>query len=370
MRTPLTMTLLAVALAIAGCSRPAPPAHEDVRPVRSTVVGTTEGSVGATWSGVVQARYESKLGFQTAGKVVARLVEVGSTVKRGQALMRLDPAQQALQVVASGAEVEAARSRVAQNRVDVERTTALLARNFASQAELDQQRLMLAEAESQLKSALARQQINVNQRGWTELLADRDGVVVAITAEAGQVVGAGQQVLTLAGAGEREVVVSIAESRVDELRRAQSLRVTLWASPEHGYDGVLRELAPDTDELTRTYSARIAVKDADRALMLGMTASVFAPDVGGSSAIRLPLTAIHHKDGRAYVWTVDPVSARVAMREVVLGAMQDDAVIVAGGLSGGETVVTAGVHMLHAGQRVQAASLPVAAAATGAEVRP
>lgn len=370
MRTLMTLTLLSAALLAAGCGRQELPAHEDVRPVRSLVVGATEGSVGASYSGEVRARYESKLAFQTSGKVVARLVEVGGAVRRGQVLMRLDPAQESLQVVKSSADVDAARSRVAQNRVDLQRTEQLLARQFASQAEVDQQRLTLAQSESELKSALAMQSIKVNQRGYTELVADRDGVVTAIHAEGGQVVSPGQTVVTVAADGEREVVISIPESRVDELRRARSLQVSAWARRGKTYGGVLRELAPDTDSVTRTYSARITVKDADASLMLGMTASVLAADVDGERAIRLPLTAIHDKDGRSFVWTVDPVSTRVATREVLLGATHNDAVIVAGGLSGGETVVTAGVHMLHAGQRVAIAGLPVAAATQGPGARP
>ncbi|MBX3606396.1 MAG: efflux RND transporter periplasmic adaptor subunit [Piscinibacter sp.] len=345
--------LLALLPLIGACGHPDEPAAEPVRPVRSVVAGESAGTVGATYSGVVQARHESPLGFQTGGKIVARLVEVGQHVRRGQPLLRLDPAQQVLQVTASTASVDAARSRVAQLRIDVQRTEQLLARQFASQAELDQQRLALAEAESQLRSAVARQQIDVNQRGFTELVADRDGVVSAINAEAGQVVSPGQVIVTLAGDGEREVLVSIAESRVDELRRAKHLQISLWAQPGKVYAGTLRELAPDADRVSRTYSARVAVKDADAALMLGMTASVSAPDVEGTHAIRLPLTAIYNKDGQPLVWIVDPTSSRVATRPVQLGAAQNDAVLIAAGLRGGETVVTAGVNLLHDGQAVR-----------------
>lgn len=85
----------------------------------------------------------------------------------------------------------AARSRVAQKRVDLQRTEQLLARQFASPADVDQARLALAQSESQLKSALAQQSIKVNQRGYTELVAERDGIVTAINAEAGQVVSPG-----------------------------------------------------------------------------------------------------------------------------------------------------------------------------------
>jgi RND family efflux transporter MFP subunit len=358
------LALLPLAALLAACGRDEAPAPEARRPVYSTVVGATSGSVGATYAGVIHARYESRLGFQTGGKVVARLVEVGSRVRRGQVLMRLDPAQQTLQVASATANVDAAASRVAQLRIDVQRTEQLLARNFASQAELDQQRLQLAEAESHLKSSQARQQIELNQRGYTQLTADRDGVVTAITAEAGQVVAAGQAVVTVAADGEREVVVSVPESRVDELRKARALQVSLWAQPGKRYAGTLRELAPDTDSVTRTYSARISVKGpaqgADRALMLGMTASVFTPDVEGATAIRLPLTAIYNKDGRPLVWLVDEKASRVSTRAVELGGAHNDEVLVTGGLKGGETVVTAGVHMLHDGQLVTAVAAPVA----------
>jgi multidrug efflux system membrane fusion protein len=351
----LVLSALAGACFLAtGCGADKPPTHEDVRPVKSVVVGESAGSVGASYSGEVRARVESKLGFQTSGRIVARLVEVGSHVRRGQPLMRLDPAQETLHVVAAVADVDAAKSRVAQDRVDLQRTEQLLARQFASQAEVDQARLALAQSESQLKSALAQQSIKVNQRGYTELVADRDGIVTAINAEAGQVVSPGQAVLTVAADGEREVVISIAESRVDELRRAKSLQVSAWARKGRAYRGTLRELAPDTDSVTRTYSARITVHDADaQELMLGMTASVLAADIDGERAIRLPLTAIHDQAGQPVVWVVDGTSAQVQPQPVTLGSAQDDSVLVASGLQGGETVVTAGVHLLYTGQKVK-----------------
>ena len=363
MKPTFALSLFCLAVLGSGCSHESEPAHEKVRPVRSVVVGASQGSVGATYSGEIQARYESKLGFQTSGKVVARLVELGSHVRRGQPLMRLDPAQETLHVLAAGADVDAARARVTQNRIDLQRTEQLLAKQFASPAELDQQRLALEQSESQLRAALAQQQIKLNQRGYTELLADRDGVVTAIGAEAGQVVSPGQTVVTVAADGEREVLVSIPESRVDELRQTRALQVSVWAQRGKVYSGALRELAPDTDSVTRTYSARISVKDADAALRLGMTATVNAPDVDGSSAIRLPLTAIVACDGQSRVWIVDPTSSQVTARAVQLGSAQDDSVLVSAGLAGGETVVTAGVHMLHEGQKVKPAGAPALAQA-------
>jgi RND family efflux transporter MFP subunit len=338
---------------LAGCSKAPVAQHEEVRPVRTVVVGQSNGTVGATYSGEIRARYESQLGFRTGGKIVARLVEVGSHVKRGQALLQLDTAQESLQLAAAGAEADAARSRVGQARLDLRRSEALLMHQFASQAEVDHQRLALDQAEAQLRSATARQQFNANQRGYTTLVADRDGVVSSLRAEAGQVVAAGQSIVTVAADGEREVTISVPESRVDELRQARGLQVAVWAHPGQNWTGTLRELAPDTDSTTRTYSARISIAQPDPALLrLGMTASVFAPDVDGKSAIRLPLTAIVDGGAKRSVWVVDTKSKRVAVRDVKLGSAQNDSVLVTSGLAGGETVVTAGVHMLQPNQQV------------------
>jgi RND family efflux transporter MFP subunit len=174
-----------------------------------------------------------------------------------------------------------------------------------------------------------------------------------LLAEAGQVVAPGQTVATVAADGEREVSISIPEQRVDELRNARTLQVSVWAHPGRSWNGTLRELAPDTDSVTRTYSARIAIVDPDPALLrLGMTASVLAPDVDGKGAVRLPLTAVVDENGKRRVWVVDRQTQRVNAREVQVGSAQNDSVLITGGLSGGETVVSAGVHMLQPNQRV------------------
>lgn len=327
-------------------------APEAPRPVRTLVAGATNSSTTSAYSGEVRARYENSHSFRTSGKVLARLVEVGSHVKAGQVLMRLDTAQETLQITTSDADVEASRSRIAKLQLDITRTDALLARKFASQAELDSLKLALDEAQAGLKMALARQQISVNQRSFSELRAERAGIVTAISAEAGQVVGAGQPVLTVAADGEREVVVSVPESRVDELRQAKDMQVSVWALPGKRYKAVLRELAPDTDTVTRTYSARVAITNSDAALRLGMTAVVNLVDTETSSAIRLPLTAVYNKTGDALVWVLDAKTAQVSARKVVLGGAQNDSVWIKEGLSSGETVVTAGANLLVEGQKV------------------
>jgi RND family efflux transporter MFP subunit len=167
------------------------------------------------------------------------------------------------------------------------------------------------------------------------------------------VVSAGQVVARIAEDGEREIIVSIPESRVDELRTARALTVELWADPQHRYTGRLRELAPDADAVTRTYSAKITVVGADDAVRLGMTAKLHVALPTKGTLRRLPLTAIFDPNGKPHVWIVDPKTARVSLRPVSLSHAEDDGVLVSRGLRDGEIVVTAGVNLLHAGQKVR-----------------
>lgn len=364
MKTMVLIATLCSYLYLAGCGGKETQPQEEIRPVRATTVSRTQSAIGANYSGEIRARYESKLGFKVSGKVVQRLVEVGSHVTPGQPLLRLDPQDAALSATSAAAQTEAARIKMMQSQIDLERYDQLFRERFISKAALDQYKLAYETAASQLRSAQAQQQLSRNQHVYTVLTADRAGVVTAIDVEAGHVVSAGQPVLAIAADGEREVAVSVPESRVEELRNAKRMTVTTWANPNKPYVAALRELAPDTDKATRTYAARVTIHEPDAAIRLGMTATVLIPNIEGGAAIRVPLSAVYDKGGQPLVWIVDSKASTVSARPVKLAAAHKSGVLVAEGLADGEVVVTAGVHMLHDGQKVRVAQSGMAIGST------
>lgn len=348
--------LTAIAAALGGCVEPPAAPTGDVRRVRAQTVTHSRSVVDSTYSGEVRARYESRLGFKVAGKIAQRLVEVGDRVIPGQALMRLDPQDAALSVAASAAQTEAARIKLRQSDVDLERYERLHREGFIARAALEQYRMAQETAASQLRSAEAQQRLSENQQRYTVLRADRAGVVTAIEGEAGQVVSAGQAVLTVAADGEREVLISIPESRVDELRSAAHLTVSTWVHPQRRHAASLRELAPDTDKATRTYSARVRVDDTDGDLRLGMTASVRVEPDARDHVIRIPLAAVQQRDGQPRVWVISPASSTLVERAIEIAEPAGESVSVTRGLADGEVIVTAGGHLLQAGQKVRPVS--------------
>ncbi len=341
---------LAVGLALTGCSKPAPQA-EAVRPVRSVVLGSAASQAGSFHAGEIRARHEARLAFRVGGKVVARLVDVGAEVKAGQALARLESNDVALDLAARRAKLAAAEADWKQNEADIRRYRELLAQNFISQAEFDRRTSALAAAKGGYQSALATAQLGENQQHYTTLNADRAGVVTYLDAEIGQVVNAGQVVARVAEPGQREAVIAVAESQLAEVRAARGFVVQVGQLPGQ-YQGVLRELAPDADSVSRTYTARITLKDADDSVRLGMSARVY-PQGEAAAPLSVPLSAVLDENNRHYLWLLDGKTPQVKRVEVKLAKVSSDTAWIASGVRAGQEVVTAGVHLLRDGQTVR-----------------
>jgi multidrug efflux system membrane fusion protein len=178
-------------------------------------------------------------------------------------------------------------------------------------------------------------------------------VIVSIEAEAGQVVAMGQPVMRLARPQEKEVVVSVPENRLAELRAAQDIRISLWAEPGKLYRGKVREISPAADPVTRTYTAKVTVLDPAPAMQLGMTANVLLGGGATVSAAELPLTALYQQSGGPAVWLADPASGKVRLMPVRVGEYREKTFTVLSGLKEGDSVVSAGVHKLVPGQQVR-----------------
>lgn len=347
----LPVLLLSALLALAACSKKVEKT-EDIRPVRAVALAASGTTVGLELSGEVVPRYESRIGFRVGGKVIARKVELGSAVRRGQVLMQLDPTDLQLSQAQARAALAAADSQLSLAKADLERYRELRNRNFVSQAVLDAKEAAYKSALSSQEQASAGLKVQANQSGYATLVADADGVVTGLDAEVGQVVSPGSPVVRIARSGEIEVRVSLPEDQVDALRRASQIKVRTWARPDLELDGRVREVAPSADPATRTFTAKIALPaggHADAGLKLGMTATVgFASPA--PAGIRLPLTALFNaKDGTA-VWVVEQGKVRTV--PVQIGGATGNEVLVASGLQPGQMVVTAGVNLLREGQRV------------------
>lgn len=347
-----TIACLFIGMLISGCTKQEHPA-EEIRPARVVKVALGVQSNQANYSGEVRARFETALAFRVGGKIAKRHVEVGSLVKAGQLLAELDPQDLRLAETANRAQMTAAQGDFELAERDLKRYADLLEKKFISVADFERRRNLFDTAKARFAQVKAQYEVSANQAGYGQLRADHDGVIVSIEAEAGQVVAIGQPVMRLARPDEKEVVISIPENRLAELRAAQDIRINLWAEPGKMYRGKVRELSPAADPVTRTYTAKVSVLDNAPAMQLGMTANVLLGGGAAASSAELPLTALYQQNAGPAIWLVDPASSKVRLTPVQVGEYREKTFTVLSGLKEGDNVVSVGVHKLVPGQQVR-----------------
>ena len=373
MNRALLPVLICIALIAAGCSSgDKGDKTAVVRPVMAMTVGAGDSAAGAVYSGEIRARHEGDLGFRVPGKITARVVDVGTNVKKGQVLARLDPTDNQMNADASRAAVAAAKTDLQFASAELDRYKTLFEKNFVAKTVLEQKSATYDAAKSRLDQAESQAGITRNQVGYTTLVTDQDGVITAVLAEAGQVVGAGQPVMRLARPEEKEVLISIPETRLAATRAAKEVAVRLWANPEKIYRGHVREVAPSADAGTRTFATRVSIVGADATVALGMTANVLFPsgpattgNAAGKSAAAgfvIPLTALSREGDKTAVWIIDAKSNQVALRPVTVKQYREDGIVIGSGLAAGDLIAVAGVHKLVAGQTVRPVSAQTASA--------
>jgi membrane fusion protein, multidrug efflux system len=346
------LTLLAASMlaTLAGCSKPAD-RIEDVRPVRAVLLAANTVDVNAEFAGEVRPRVESRLGFRVGGKITARKVDVGTVVKHGQVLMQLDPQDLKLAQAQANAGLRAAETTRDLAQAELKRYQDLREKNFVSQAVLDTKVSAFKASQASVDSAAAAYRGQSNQAGYTTLESDTDGVVTAVDAEVGQVVAPGTPVVRVAKSGEKEIVIGIPEDKVESLRKIADVSVRLWANPKEVIPGKIREISPVADVLTRTYAVKVAIPDTIIDAKLGMTALVQFSSKTAQPVIRVPLTALFHEKSKTSVWVVE--NGVVRLVPVVIGGTSGNEILLIGGVSAGQTVVTAGVNQLKNGQKVK-----------------
>lgn len=359
--------MFALTIVLAACGDKPPADPRTAAPLVETVLVQPAPSTALSFTGIVGARVQSDLGFRVPGKVVQRLVDVGQTVRRGQPLMRIDPADLGLQARAQAEAVTAARARARQAADDETRYRDLVAEGAVSASAYEQLKAAADSARAALSAAEAQYDVARNAAGYALLVADADGVVVDTLAEPGQVVGAGQTVVKLAHAGPREAIVHLPETV--RPRIGSQAEATLYSGQGGGL-ARLRQLADAADRVTRTYEAKYVLDGALAYAPLGSTVTLRLDGAGADhdKALQVPAGAVLDAGKGSGVWTVAGNPAQVTWRRVDVLGIGDDTARVRGDLKPGDRVVALGAHLLHEGDkvrdkvRVDAASRQVAAA--------
>jgi RND family efflux transporter MFP subunit len=286
--------------------------------------------------GVVEAVASATVAAQVQGRIVDMRVDAGDRVTRGQVLLRIDASEAQQSVAAAAANVAGAQAADANARAEWERTQALFARKFVSQAVVDQAQTGLRVAEANLRAAQAGRGQAVVAREFTTLTAPFDGIVAARLAEAGDMAQPGRGLVSIYAPGAMRVVAQVPQSVLGQLGGdALTAEIELPAL-DRRFAAAAVTVLPAADPLTHTVEVRALVPAGAAVLVPGQFARLRLL-VGRMPRLTVPAATVMRRGEVTAVYVQSGEGFR--LRQIRPGeAVEDGRIEVLAGLNEGEVV--------------------------------
>jgi RND family efflux transporter MFP subunit len=349
MKPPIFLAVLAISLLSAGCSgrSPAAPptAAADAEPVRAAAVEDAHVAAQARAVGVLVPRDEVRLAFKAGGVIDDVTVDAGDRVRQGQVLAVLKRQE-------IDAAMDQATEAVEKARRDLERARRLRADEVATDEQVQDLTTAYNVAAANLQTA------RFNAR-FARIEAPADGVVLQRLAEKDELVQGGQPVLVVGSTSGGWVVrTALVDRDIVRVQAGAAAEVYFDAFPGRPFPGKVTQVAAAADPLTGTFDVEIEVAPQGARFVRGLVAKVTLgleePAGSGRASTVIPLTALVEADGTTgTVYVLDAAGKVARRRQVTVGAIVGDRVVVHAGLARGQRVVTEGAAWLSDGRAVR-----------------
>lgn len=301
-------------------------------------VSTTDGETFSL-PGIIKEGQTVQASFKTGGQINSLKVKEGDYVNKGLLVATLDDSDYKIAV-------DASQAQYAQLNNEVARIKTLYERNSVSKNEYER-------AIAQLEQVAADLQAKKNQLKYTALYSPISGYVQRIDAHIGEMVNAGTSVVTLLDVGRMEVEVNLPYNLYLQQNNLTNFKAYF---NDKEYPLTKPNIIPKA-ESTQQYTMLLMLP-ADKELKeaSGMNVEVkFAVSVTNKDReqkMTIPESAIVYEGSQACVWVLKQDST-VVRRPIETGTVIDGRVNVFNGLDGNETIIKAGVSMLHEGEKVR-----------------
>lgn len=313
-------------------------------PVRIAAVTKQQIDNNLRLTGTFEARKELDIVAEGQGRITRLTIEEGQRVVKGQNVANIDNTSIQAQLNTADVSLEKARK-------DVERYARLLHAGAISQQQYEDVRLGLANAEANLTSI--RQQLN-----YTSVSSPMTGYIKEIKVEEGSFASPGFPIATVVDISQLKLVVKVSETDIIKIRKGQKVKILTEVYPDYVFEGLINLISIQADE-ARKYEVEILVTNqGDHPLKAGMygTVEIDMGSTGPEFALFVPRKSIlgSVKSPKVYV-VID--GNQVEEKEVQLGEISEDMVLILSGLSEGEKVVTTGQINLENGRKVRVLNL-------------
>jgi RND family efflux transporter MFP subunit len=326
------------------------PSPVETVPVRRQ---TLEEVIGG--SGTVQQFNTVLLTTQITARVLEVPVWIGDIVKKGDLLVRWDDRLIRATLDANRQFVETSKIKIKNETLQVERYTALAKQHMGTPLDLEKAQIALADAQEQLAKAtmgLRGAEIALER---VQMRAPIEAIVLERLVNPDEITHNDQIVMKLGAIDTVLMLAKITEEKIHSVQLGLSAEVTFPAFPAETFQGKVFKIDPNTDPVTRTFTAYIQVKNPGYRLKPGLSGFAHIQRTA-KDVIAVPSVAIMNPSGdQASVFVVDR-SGRATPRKISLGIVVNAMTEVTSGLNEGEKVVTVGQLYLKENDKVQSTS--------------
>jgi len=338
-----------ILLAACGDAPPDAPHESAAAPVRAEPAESIRITDAVRAVGVLAPRDELRLSFKVGGVIETMAVEAGDRVQAGQMLAVLKRAEVDAAVAQASEGVEKARR-------DLERARQLRVDEVATQEQVEDLTTAYNVARANLQAA----QFNAR---FARIEAPADGVVLQRLARASELVQGGQPVVVLGATDTGWIVrVGLADRDAVRVNLGDAASISFDAFPDRRFDGRVTRIGSSADPYTGTFEVEIDVAPGGARFARGLVAKVEIALQGaasGTAQTLVPVTALVEANGpAATVYVLDAAQGVARRRQVTVGPIVGELVVVTGGLEPGERVVTDGAAWLTDGRAVRVVGDP------------
>ncbi|MGI9305605.1 MAG: efflux RND transporter periplasmic adaptor subunit [Gammaproteobacteria bacterium] len=357
-KTVVASVVLAVALALTACEQPEQPAEARLRPVKYFEISEAAADRVRTFSGVSKSSQETRSSFKVAGTIERLNVSLGDNLQPGQVIAELDPSTYQLQAQQAQADLARASAEERNSAANYQRIRGLYANNNASRNDLDSARAAAESSRAQVRATRKALDLARLSVSYTELEATESCAVASVSAEAGENVSAGQEIVMLTCGDSIDVEISVPESLIAAFRTGLSAIVVFDAIRGKAYQGVVSEVGVAAIG-GATFPVTISIPDTHNELRSGLAAQVSLrfSEQRVESYI-LPAAAVGEDQKGRFVYLLAPSGnegeAVVKRQPVAVGSLTASGIEINEGVKPGDKVVTAGVSVIRDGMSVKA----------------
>ena len=287
---------------LGACDKPQPAA--EIRPVRTVTASAGSDGEPVSLTGHIHARTEESLAFRIDGRMIAGHVGIGQVVRANDLIAELDPLPQRDVLHEAQAKLAAAEATLHEASNNMERQRTLSSQGWSTKVQYDAAERTFNTAKAQLDVAKAQLHEAEDHLGYSELRADAPGVVISKNVEPGEVVRAGQTIVTIAQFDGNDAVFDVPATLMRQISPDAVITVALTDDPSIRTTGRVRETAPQADPTTRSFRVKVGLDEPPEAMRLGATVFGQARMLG-SKGIELPATALTMVDNhRRSGWSI------------------------------------------------------------------